>query len=84
MNEKELLRLNRKMEVLIALFLRTLPEEARSLKIRDQIRILNGLGLGPTEIAGIIARTPKFVSKELSGIRKTTRRKSKNEIEAAP
>ena len=82
MNEKELVRVNRKIDVLIALFLRALPKGG-SLKIREQIRILNEIGLGPSEIAGIIARTPKFVSKELAGIRKTPRWKTKNEATTA-
>jgi site-specific recombinase XerD len=61
---------NRLLKVVIALMLR--PRDDRPLSLRQQIEVLYGLGIRPTEIAEILGRTATHVNKELSvsGIRK--------------
>ena len=61
---------NRLLKVIIALMLR--PKDEQPLTLKQQIEILYGLGIGPTEIAGILGKTPGHINKELSvsGIRK--------------
>ncbi len=65
---------NRLLRVVIALLLRQGLEPLSTL--RQQIEMLDGLGLGPTEIAKIIGRSTTYVSKELAGIRKGKRGRS--------
>ena len=60
---------NRLLKVIIALLLREKKEQ--TLKLKQQIEILNDLGLRPTEIAEILGRTSTYINKELSGIRKS-------------
>jgi hypothetical protein len=60
---------NRLLRVVIALLLRQGLEPLSTL--RQQIELLDGLGLGPTEISKIIGRSTTYVTKELAGIRKT-------------
>jgi hypothetical protein len=61
---------NRLIKVIIALMLR--PKDERPLSLKQQIEILYGLGIRPTEIAEILGKTPSHINKELSvsGIRK--------------
>ena len=59
---------NRLLRTIAALLVRR--EGEKILPLREQIKILDGLGLMPAEIAGIIGRSNTYVSKELSGIRK--------------
>lgn len=61
------------LKVIVALLLRGKDEQTPNL--RQQIEILNGLGLKPIEIAEIIGRTNTYVNKELSGIRKSRKQK---------
>ncbi len=70
MDLSELDSTNRLLKVIIALMLR--PKEDRPLSLKQQIEILYGLGIGPTEIAGILGKTSGHINKELSvsGIRK--------------
>ena len=56
------------LKVMIALLVRKHDDKTRSLK--DQITILNDLGLRPSEIADVLGRTATHVNKELSGVRK--------------
>jgi hypothetical protein len=59
---------NQLLRVIIAL----LMKDADSLKkLRQQVEFLDQAGLKPSEIAKIIGRTNTYVSKELTGIRKT-------------
>lgn len=60
---------NRLLKVIIALLLREKREH--TLKLKQQIEILNDLGLRPTEIAEILGRSSTYINKELSGIRKS-------------
>ena len=55
---------NRLLKVIIALMLR--PKDDRPMSLRQQIEVLYGLHLRPTEIAEILGRTATHVNKELS------------------
>jgi hypothetical protein len=70
MDSSSLDQTNRLLKVIIALMLR--PKEDRPISLKQQIEVLYGLGIRPTEIAEILGRTPGHVNKELSisGIRK--------------
>jgi len=59
---------NKLLQVIIALLLR--KKEADILTLRQQIEILDDLGLKPAEICEILGRTNTYINKELSGIRK--------------
>jgi hypothetical protein len=63
---------NRLLRVMIALLLRRPEEGVPSLK--QQIAVLDDLGLRPSEIAEILGRTPTHINKELSGLRKGRKR----------
>jgi hypothetical protein len=62
--------LNKSMEVVIALLLRGLSKDARSLPLKEQIAILDGLGVRPVSIARIVGKKANYVNKELVSIRK--------------
>jgi hypothetical protein len=66
---------NRLLKVIIALMLR--PKDDRPMSLRQQIEVLYGLHLRPTEIAEILGRTATHVNKELSvsGIRRRKKEK---------
>ena len=64
---------NKLLKVIIALLLRR--QEADTLTLRQQIEVLNDLGLKPSEIAEILGRSNIYVNKELSGLRKVRRQK---------
>jgi hypothetical protein len=59
---------NRLLKVIIALMLR--PREDKALSLKQQIEVLHGLGIGPSDIAEILGKTGGHINKELSGIRK--------------
>jgi hypothetical protein len=59
---------NTLLRVIIALLLRR--EEESVLPLKQQIQMLDDLGVRPTEIAKIIGRSNTYVSKELVGIRR--------------
>lgn len=62
---------NKLLKVIIALLLRRKEEEV--LTLRQQIEILNGLGLKPIEIAEILGRSNIYINKELSMSRKRSK-----------
>jgi DNA-binding CsgD family transcriptional regulator len=62
--------IDKKMSVLISLLLRLIPKKAESLSLREQIGLLFELGMRPSEIARALGRSPGYVNKELSGLRK--------------
>lgn len=66
----ELQETNKRLEVIIALLLRLVPKENDGLTMRDQIALLDDLGMQPRDIARIIERTQSYVNKELTVIRK--------------
>jgi len=67
---EEIKQLNRNMEVVIALLLRLISRENVGLSLKEQIGILDDLGVRPVSIARMVGRTPKHVGKELVGIRR--------------
>jgi hypothetical protein len=69
----EIQELNRNIEVMIGLLLRLLTKNHEGLSLKDQISVLDELGVRPVSIAKIVGRTPKHVGKELVGIRKARR-----------
>lgn len=58
---------NKLLRVIVALLLRRKDE--RSVSLREQIEILDDLGIKPVEIGKILGRTNTYINKELSGIR---------------
>jgi hypothetical protein len=71
MDISDLKSTNKLLKVIISLLLRQKNEHPLSL--RQQIQILDDLGLKPMEMAEILGRSNTYVNKELSGIRKSTR-----------
>ena len=74
MTEPNLESTNTLLRVVVALLLRQGSEPLTTL--RQQIGLLDELGLGPTEIGKIIGRPAKYVTKELAGLRKGKRKGS--------
>jgi DNA-binding CsgD family transcriptional regulator len=72
---EQLIELNKRLGVIVALLLRSLPKSTDSLSLRDQIQLLSELGVRPKDIADILGRTPTYVSKELTTLRKSNRAK---------
>ena len=68
MNDEGLKIIGRKLDIVIHLMLRN--SENGGLSLKAQVKLLDELGCRPIEIAGILGRTPKHVSKELAGLRK--------------
>jgi DNA-binding CsgD family transcriptional regulator len=75
--ENELLEnINRNLEVIIGLLLRSLPDsEAASL--RDRILMLTAMGMRPNEIARALGKSANHVNKELSIGRSTEQKRGK-------
>lgn len=74
MGNNELQSTNKLLRVIVALLLRRRDEQTPTL--RQQIEILNDLGIKPIEIGGILGRTNTYINKELSGIRKAVNRQN--------
>jgi hypothetical protein len=64
---------NKLLRVIIALILKRKGPDTFTL--RQQIEILNDLGLKPLEIAEILGRSNIYINKELSGLRKSRKEK---------
>ena len=64
MKKNNLESTNKLLRVIVALLLRQSHEGVLSL--REQIKILDNVGLKPAEIAGIVGRSNTYISKELS------------------
>ena len=62
--------LNKRVGVMISLLLKMIPQERDRINLKEQVEILDGLGMRPRDIAEILNRTPGHVNKELAGIRK--------------
>jgi hypothetical protein len=69
MDKNELQSTNKLLRVIVALLLRRRDEQ--TLTLRQQIEILNDLGIKPVEIAEILGRNNTYINKELSVIRKS-------------
>ena len=63
--------ITRRLDLIAALLLRLIPRGNEGLNGKEQIALLDGFGMRPIEIASILGKTPKYVSKELAGIRKS-------------
>ena len=66
--------LNKNVEVMIALLLRGISRDTRALSLKDQIALLDGLGVRPVSIARIVGKTQSHVNKELVSIRRSAKR----------
>lgn len=64
---------NKLLRVIVALLLKR--KDTDTLTLRQQIEILNDLGLKPLEIAEILGRSNIYINKELSGLRKSRKQK---------
>ncbi len=73
---EQLIELNKKIEVVIAVLLRLLKKDHIGIALKDQISLLDGLGVRPIEIAEIVGKTQSHVSKELVAIRRSNKNRS--------
>ncbi len=64
---------NKLLRVIVALLLKR--KDPDTLTLRQQIEILNDLGLKPLEIAEILGRSNIYINKELSELRKSRKQK---------
>lgn len=69
MDKKSLESTNKLLKVIVALLVRRKDE--KTVTLRQQIEILDGLGMKPVEIAEILGRSNLYINKELSVIRKS-------------
>ncbi|TSC57216.1 MAG: hypothetical protein Greene041679_377 [Parcubacteria group bacterium Greene0416_79] len=69
MGNNDIQSTNKLLRVIVALLLRRRDEQV--LTLRQQIEVLDGLGVKPLEIAEILGRTNTYINKELSVIRKS-------------
>ena len=72
----ESVELQKRLDVIIALLLRNIPAAQESLSLKEQVQVLSELGLRPKDIAAILGRTPTYVNKELTILRKGKKRQS--------
>jgi hypothetical protein len=59
----------KRIDSMIGLLVVTLPQPKEPRSLRDQIKLLDAAGLGPTEIGRIVDRPAKSVASELARIR---------------
>ena len=64
---------NKLLRVIVALLLKR--KDPDTLTLRQQIEILNDLGLKPLEIAEILGRSNIYINKELFELRKSRKQK---------
>lgn len=69
------LELSKRLGVIISLLLRMVPREGPTISLKEQVRVLDGFGIRPRDIADILGRTATHVSKELAGFRKERSKK---------
>jgi hypothetical protein len=67
--------INKRLGVMIALLLRSIPATGEKMSLHDQVDLLSELGMRPKDIAEILGRTPGYVTKELATIRKSKKKK---------
>ena len=63
-------QITQKLDVVSAILLRLVPKDLEGLSLKDQISLLDGLGVRPVEIGKIIGRPQNYISKELVAIRR--------------
>ena len=66
---KEINELNKRLGVVISLLLRMVPKPESSISLKEQVNILDALGIRPRDIADILGRTQGHINKELAGLR---------------
>lgn len=76
MSDKILESINNRLGVIANLLLQKRLRNDETRTIRDQIEILNNLGLKPKEIADILRKTNTYINKEISSLRKAGKKKS--------
>lgn len=59
----------KRLDAVIGLLVVTLPQPEHPRSLREQIRLLDAVGLAPSEIARIVGRPAKSVNSELARIR---------------
>jgi hypothetical protein len=70
----QLSELNKSLQVMIALLLRSIPKDTLKMPLKEQIATLHNLGLRPTDIAAIVGKKSGHIRKELVAIRRSIRR----------
>lgn len=63
-------QITQKLDVVSAILLRLVPKNLEGLSLKDQISLLDGLGVRPVDIGKIIGRPQNYISKELVTIRR--------------
>lgn len=63
-------QLMQKIDVVTALLLRLVPKNIEGLSLKEQIRLFNGFGVRPVDMAKIIGKSANHINKELVAIRK--------------
>jgi hypothetical protein len=76
---KDVSELNARLGVVIALLLRTVPREGPGISLKEQVKILDDLGVRPRDIANILGRTKTHITKELAGLRKKKKKYDETE-----
>jgi len=72
--ENDLLEnINRNLEVVIALLLRSLPG-ADAASLRDRVLMLAAIGMRPKDMAKVLGKSANHINKELSVGRSTTKK----------
>jgi hypothetical protein len=69
-NTNDFAEINKRLGIVIALLLKTIPKNSEGISLRDQVQLLSELGVRPKDIAAILGRSQTYVTKELSGLRK--------------
>jgi hypothetical protein len=73
--ENELLQtINRNLEVVIGLLLRSLPD-SNTAHLRGRILMLNDIGMRPKDIARVLGKSTNHINVELSHARNPKKRK---------
>ena len=70
----QLVELNKKLGVVVALLLKSISRDTAVLPLKEQIAILDGLGVRPVDIAAIVGKKPGHVNKELVAIRRASKK----------
>jgi hypothetical protein len=75
--ENELLEnINRNLEVVIALLLRSLPG-ADAANLRDRVLLLETIGMRPKDMAKVLGKSANHINKELS-VGRSTKKKGRS------
>lgn len=59
----------KRLDAVIGLLVVTLPQPEQPRSLREQVRLLDAAGLGPTDISRIVDKSPKDVTSILAKIR---------------